>query len=75
MKSELRRMLAMALVAAFALIPVSVTSADDAAKPEILIEEMRHDLGEVYEQEKYTHKFKVKNVGTADLMIEKVKPG
>jgi hypothetical protein len=32
-------------------------------------------MGEVFEQDKYIHVFKVKNVGNADLEIISVKPG
>ena len=75
MRFEIKRVAIIAVLAAFAVTAVPVMSEDDAAKPRIVIEEMRHDLGQVYEAEKYTHKFTVKNTGTADLLIENVKPG
>jgi hypothetical protein len=83
MRTELRRIATIAVVAGFALAAAPAMSQDDAtkdaakdaAKPRILIEEMRHDLGEVYEADKYSWKFTVKNAGDADLKIEKVKPG
>lgn len=75
MRFEIRRIATIAILAAFAMTAAPVMSEDDAAKPRIVIEEMRHDLGEVYEAEKYTHKFTVKNEGAADLLIENVKPG
>ncbi len=43
--------------------------------PSALIEVTRHDFGEIFEQKFYKHTFIVKNVGTADLRIEKVQPG
>lgn len=46
-----------------------------APQPAIVIDEMRHDMGEVFEQDKYVHVFKVKNVGQANLEIVSVKPG
>ena len=49
--------------------------APQAPQPAIVIDEMRHDLGEVFEQDKYVHVFKVKNVGQANLEIVSVKPG
>lgn len=70
-----RRLVTMFLVVAFALTAVSVTSADDTPTPRISIVEMRHDLGQVFEREIYRYEFKVKNTGTADLEIKKVKPG
>jgi hypothetical protein len=44
-------------------------------QPSCLIEELRRDLGEVFEQDKYVHEFKVKNVGDANLEIISVRPG
>ena len=43
--------------------------------PSALIEVTRHDFGEIFERKLYKHTFMVKNVGTADLRIEKVQPG
>ena len=61
---------------AFALTPALMGKvAAQVPQPKALIEEKRHDLGEVYEQDKYSHQFSVKNIGDADLKIEKVKPG
>ena len=59
------------------LLPAALTSAQDEAQPQpsILIEEMRHDMGEVFETDFYKYSFKVKNVGEADLHINGVKPG
>lgn len=44
-------------------------------QPNCLIEELRHDMGEVFEQKLYAHEFKVKNVGDANLEIISVRPG
>ena len=44
-------------------------------QPNCVIEELRHDMGQVFEQQKFTHTFKVKNAGDADLEIISVKPG
>ena len=57
------------------LMPAALTSAQDEAQPSILIEEMRHDMGEVFETDFYKYSFIVKNVGEADLHIKGVKPG
>ncbi|UCH82956.1 MAG: DUF1573 domain-containing protein [Candidatus Latescibacterota bacterium] len=51
------------------------TTADKDGQPAIVIEQMRHDMGEIFEQDKYRHVFKVKNDGDADLVIKSVKPG
>lgn len=64
---------ALALLAGFVL--VSFVMAQDDSEPTIVIEEMIHQLGEQYERETFSHKFKVKNTGKADLLIEQVKPG
>jgi hypothetical protein len=53
----------------------SVVWAQEDIHPTIVIEEPRHDLGEIYEQKAYRHTFKVKNTGKADLHIKNVKPG
>jgi hypothetical protein len=50
-------------------------TAPAAGEPTATIENTRHDFGEVYEQKGYKHTFKIKNTGTADLLIEQVKPG
>ncbi len=51
------------------------TTATQGPQPTIVIEEMRHDMGEVFETDKYKHVFKVKNIGDAELIIKNVKPG
>ena len=66
----------LALVFVIAVFLSSVVLAvDEETHPSILIEEMRHDMGEVFEQKTYKHKFVIKNTGTADLEIQSVKPG
>jgi hypothetical protein len=57
------------------LISTTPLPADDADGPRILIEEKRHDLGDVYERESYVWTFTVKNTGSEDLFITDVKPG
>ncbi|MEJ2720850.1 MAG: hypothetical protein P8181_06870 [bacterium] len=52
----------------------SQTEAEGPA-PSIVIDEMRHDMGNVFEADNYKYAFKVKNVGEADLEIKNVKPG
>jgi hypothetical protein len=44
-------------------------------QPSCLMPELRKELGEIFEQDKYTHDFIVKNVGEADLEIVSVRPG
>lgn len=48
--------------------------ADTPREPTAVIEEMRHDLGRVYESDSYQYAFKVKNTGTVELQITDVKP-
>jgi hypothetical protein len=60
-----------ALLATFVLVP-GLFAGDE---PTIVIETMRFNFGEVFEQETYRHVFKVRNEGSAELVIEKVKPG
>ncbi|MDH3215966.1 MAG: DUF1573 domain-containing protein [Candidatus Krumholzibacteria bacterium] len=74
MKSHVARGVSLALFVAFVLATV-VMAADDEKHPNIIIEEMQHDLGKIYEEKVFKHAFKVKNTGDADLRIESVKPG
>jgi hypothetical protein len=64
-----------ALALLVGLVLVSVVGAQEDVYPVIVIEEPRHDLGELYEREVFRHSFKVKNAGKADLHIKGVKPG
>lgn len=44
-------------------------------KPAIVIDEIVHDFGSVFEAQNYKYSFVVKNEGKADLIIKSVKPG
>ena len=44
-------------------------------QPQISLDSTKYDAGEVYEGDVITHEFIVKNTGTAQLNIEKVKAG
>jgi hypothetical protein len=57
------------------LLYAAVARAQEGPLPLCVIEEMRHDMGEVFEQDKYAHVFKVRNSGEAELQILSVKPG
>ena len=46
-----------------------------AEKPRISFDATKHDAGEVWEGDVVSHSFVVKNTGTAELTINKVKPG
>jgi hypothetical protein len=74
MRSIAKRGVSVALLVAFVLW-TGAGAADKEKLPSILIEEMRHDLGKVYEKELFKHSFEVKNAGDADLEIKNVKPG
>ena len=76
--------LTLAIVVSLLLISVAVATdtktdteaaGDEGLQPAIVMPELRHDMGEVFEREKYTHVFKVQNTGDADLVIKNVKPG
>jgi hypothetical protein len=59
-----------------AVLAGSLTAAfADELQPSIVIPKMRHDFGRVFERDKFEYDFIVKNRGTADLVIESVKPG
>ena len=57
------------------LLVVFLAGAAQAGGPEILIKEMRFELGEVFQEDTFAHTFKVQNIGDADLEIKSVKPG
>lgn len=63
-----------ALLTATVILPAGAEDNDNAG-PDILIETMRHDFGEILERKVYRHVYIVKNVGTKDLIIQEVKPG
>ena len=44
-------------------------------QPQISFDSTHYDAGEVYEGEEVVHTFTFKNTGTAQLNINKVKPG
>ena len=44
-------------------------------QPQITIDATRHDVGEIYDDESIVHSFTVKNTGTAELNIKRVKAG
>ena len=66
----MRRLIALLAVVAIAA-PIATAHAQ---APKIEIDEMLHDMGEVFQRDTYKHGFSVKNTGDADLVIEKVKP-
>ena len=76
MRANMGRAAVLGLFAVFALTTaVVVSGADTDKQPKIVIEEMRHDFGQIYERKVYRHTFTVRNRGTADLVVEHVKPG
>ena len=73
MRTYVSRGVTLTLLIGFVL--ATTVGAQDDNQPNIIIEEMRHDLGKQYERKIFAHTFKVKNTGKADLRIEQVKPG
>ena len=47
----------------------------NAGAPELVIDEMTHDFGEVKAGTPLRWSFKIKNTGKADLLINSVSPG
>jgi hypothetical protein len=65
-------------IAAITLLLLAVTwvfAAAEENKPALVIEEIVHDFGMVFEAQNYKHTFIVTNEGKADLIIKSVKPG
>jgi hypothetical protein len=67
--------LALVLVAAFLGVAFAQSKPDAGKVPKAVIENKTVQLGEVIEGQEFTHTFKVKNAGGADLQIISVKPG
>ena len=76
------RWLTLVLVVVFA-VPMAVLAQNAAKKPETAkgsrpvldMPRLSYDFGESFELKEYTYAFIVRNRGTADLVIEEVKPG
>ncbi len=64
-----------AILAIMTVLAVSTGVASAADEPKLHIKEMRHDFGDVFQQEKYEATFTIENTGAADLLISDVKPG
>ena len=64
-------------VTAFIVLLILGISRVDSAeqKPTLVIPENKHDAGTQWEGEIVSHTYEVKNEGTAELQILKVKPG
>jgi hypothetical protein len=69
------RTLKVAVIGVLLATAMPLAASAQVANPKIVIEEPRYDLGEIYEQDVYKHKFEVKNAGDAELVIKRVKPG
>lgn len=70
----------LSVVAVMALLLVggalaTVRAQGQENQPAIVIDEIVHDFGSVFEAQKYKYSFTVKNEGKADLVIKSVKPG
>jgi hypothetical protein len=50
-------------------------SGEDVPMPQLVVEELAHDFGEVKPGTPLRWAFKIKNVGTANLRIRDVQPG
>ena len=64
------------LMASLAIHPLwAEEKASAQAQPQISFDSTSYDAGEVWEGDKVSHAFTVKNTGAAQLDITKVKPG
>lgn len=75
MRNRFATLVAGALVLAGGALVGTSRQAVAENKPSIEIPRMRQDFGEVFERAQYEYSFLVRNRGTADLIIEDVKPG
>jgi Protein of unknown function (DUF1573) len=67
--------LMMLLLAAGAAIAQENPPKPNGGTPKLVIESPMHDFGEVKSGAPLRYAFKVKNEGTADLLIQNVQPG
>ncbi|MFQ5510906.1 MAG: DUF1573 domain-containing protein [Candidatus Krumholzibacteriia bacterium] len=74
MRKRIGAVACLSAMVALAVMTAGVALGDEEG-PVVLIEQTRHDFGEIFEQKMYKHAFTIKNIGTADLRIEKVQPG
>lgn len=56
------------------LLLLTATALAQDKAPKLVIETLNHNFGKVKEGVKVSHTFKLKNEGTADLLIEEVAP-
>jgi hypothetical protein len=73
--STARRSVAAVMLLAVLLVVAGAGLAQDETRPVAVFSELTFDFGDVFEQPKYVHVFKVRNQGKSDLLIEEVKPG
>jgi Protein of unknown function (DUF1573) len=69
----MKRMFLMSMVMA-GLLCAGPLAALDNKGPKIEVKEMRYDFGKVVQGTKAEHVFEVKNVGSEQLVIDKVQP-
>ena len=69
----MKRMVFMSLVMVSLLYAGSVAALDNTG-PKIEIKEMRYDFGKVVQGTRVEHIFEIKNVGSEQLVIERVQP-
>lgn len=56
------------------LLALTVSALAQDKAPKLVVEAFEHDFGKIKEGVKVVHTFKVKNEGTADLLIDGVAP-
>lgn len=71
--NSIRKVLALALIG-FAAITALAQQRKHGAAPKVAVESFSHDFGSVEAGASLKFTFKVKNVGTADLLIQSVAP-
>jgi len=76
MRKSLRLVVGIALVLALAISAVAqeTQATTDAGSPKLTMDSVVHDFGTVMSGTPLTFTFKVKNEGTADLLIKNVAP-
>lgn len=73
-----RTLFALALAlscATLALAQQNAAPKQTSGAPKLVLQSFTHDFGEVKAGQPLTYSFKIKNEGTADLLIKSVSPG
>ncbi len=71
---KLKALIAVMVMLSLSVALSAVTLAQKTGAPKLVVEKADHDFGKVIEGKVVTHTFKLRNEGSADLVIKNVSP-